>query len=69
MLTDITRKETVSHWIDGAPATSRSPRRAPVFNPSTGAVAREVVLGDAADLDAAVAAARAAFPSWAATPP
>ena len=61
--------ELVTHWIDGAACVSRSARRAPVFDPSTGVVAREVVLGDGADLDAAVAAARAAFPGWAATPP
>lgn len=69
MLSSIAADDCIPHWIDGAAATSRSTRRAPVFNPSTGAVAREVVLGDAADLDAAVAAARAAFAGWAATPP
>ncbi|MBN9144346.1 MAG: methylmalonate-semialdehyde dehydrogenase (acylating) [Novosphingobium sp. 63-713] len=48
----------------GAPA-----RKAPVFNPSTGAVQAEVALGDAALLDRAVAAAQAAQPAWAATNP
>ncbi len=32
--------------------------------PATGRVTREIVLGDAADVDEAVAAARAAFPAW-----
>jgi acyl-CoA reductase-like NAD-dependent aldehyde dehydrogenase len=32
--------------------------------PATGRVTRELVLGDAADVDEAVAAARAAFPAW-----
>nr|WP_246404229.1 CoA-acylating methylmalonate-semialdehyde dehydrogenase [Novosphingobium sediminicola] len=44
-------------------------RKAPVFNPSTGAVQAEVALGDAALLDRAVAAAQAAQPAWAATNP
>ena len=52
-------------------ASSRRPagRRQPVYNPATGAVARELVLGTADDVDAAVAAAKAAFPAWADTPP
>lgn len=36
--------------------------------PGTGAVTRELKLADAADVDAAVAAARAAFPAWRALP-
>ncbi|SMY09340.1 aldehyde dehydrogenase family protein [Flavimaricola marinus] len=39
-----------------------------VINPATGEVAAECPLGSAAEVDAAVAAARAAFPGWAATP-
>lgn len=38
-------------------------------NPSTGEVLAEVLMGGAAEVDAAVAAAKAAFPAWAATPP
>ena len=55
----------------------RRPRRAPapaaaarpVYNPATGAVARQVALASAEDVNAAVAAAKAAFPAWADTPP
>ncbi len=36
--------------------------------PGTGAVTREIKLADAADVDAAVKAARAAFPAWRALP-
>ncbi|MET0241290.1 MAG: aldehyde dehydrogenase family protein [Sphingobium sp.] len=36
--------------------------------PGTGRVTREIVLGNAADVDEAVAAARAAFPAWRALP-
>lgn len=60
---------TVGHFIDGKAVAGTGTRSQPVFNPATGAVAREVKLGDAADVDAAVAAARAAFPKWADTPP
>jgi len=40
-----------------------------VFNPSTGEVIARVPLGTAADVDAAVQAARAAFASWGVVPP
>jgi malonate-semialdehyde dehydrogenase (acetylating)/methylmalonate-semialdehyde dehydrogenase len=59
----------VGHFIAGRPARGRSTRSQEVFNPSTGRVARQVVLGDADDVRAAVAAAREAFPGWADTPP
>ncbi|GBQ65706.1 aldehyde/methylmalonate-semialdehyde dehydrogenase [Ameyamaea chiangmaiensis NBRC 103196] len=61
--------ETVQHYIDGARTSGESARTADVFDPSTGQVARQVVLGTRGDLDRAVAAARAAFPKWAETPP
>ncbi|MFM7569190.1 MAG: aldehyde dehydrogenase family protein, partial [Betaproteobacteria bacterium] len=38
------------------------------YNPATGAVAREVGFASAGDVDAAVQAAAAAAPAWAATP-
>lgn len=59
----------VGHFIQGAPVTSRSGRRQAVYNPATGAVARQVVLGSVDDVNAAVAAAQAAFDGWAQTPP
>lgn len=59
----------VGHFIQGAPVAGRSGRRQAVFNPATGAVARQVVLGSADDVNAAVAAAQAAFDGWAQTPP
>ena len=40
-----------------------------MFNPATGAVTGEVALASQADVNAAVAAAQAAFPAWADTPP
>jgi len=55
-------------WINGRPAESKSARRGEVTNPATGQVIRTVPFADAADVDAAVKAAAAAFPAWAATP-
>src|SRR4029077_20311982 len=58
----------VQHWRCAGPA-SRPGARLPVFNPATGVVARQVVMGDEEDVRAAVASAQAAWPSWAETPP
>jgi malonate-semialdehyde dehydrogenase (acetylating) / methylmalonate-semialdehyde dehydrogenase len=41
----------------------------PVFNPATGEQSATVLSGGAAEVDAAVAAAKAAFPGWAMTTP
>jgi malonate-semialdehyde dehydrogenase (acetylating) / methylmalonate-semialdehyde dehydrogenase len=59
----------IAHHIAGRRAQSTSPRRQDVFNPATGAVTGSVALANGADVDAAVAAALAAFPAWADTPP
>ncbi len=60
--------QRLTHWIDGA---ARAPGRdhwLPVHDPATGAVYAEVAAGDAADVDAAIAAAARAAPAWAALP-
>ena len=57
----------VPHWIGGARVAGASGRRGPVFNPATGEVAREVDFASIEEVDAAVAAAKAAFPAWRAT--
>jgi malonate-semialdehyde dehydrogenase (acetylating)/methylmalonate-semialdehyde dehydrogenase len=57
----------VPHWIGGERVAGTSGRRGPVFNPATGAVAREVDFASVEEVDAAVAAAKAAFPGWRAT--
>ncbi|MFF4892572.1 aldehyde dehydrogenase family protein [Micromonospora chersina] len=51
-------------WVD--PAHSGT---IPVENPATGEIIGQVPAGTPADVDRAVAAARAAFPGWAATAP
>ena len=50
-------------WVD-----SRATSTMDVYNPATGAVIARTPLGTRADVDAAVAAAKAAFPAWRATP-
>jgi malonate-semialdehyde dehydrogenase (acetylating) / methylmalonate-semialdehyde dehydrogenase len=59
----------IAHFVAGARTRGESQRRAPVFNPATGEQTGEAVLASRADVDAAVRAAAAAFPGWAATPP
>ncbi|MEU8271453.1 CoA-acylating methylmalonate-semialdehyde dehydrogenase [Sphaerisporangium sp. NPDC049002] len=54
----------VTHWIGGEEAEGSSGRRAEIFNPATGEVAGHVDLAGPEDVDAAVAAAAAAFPAW-----
>ena len=56
-------------WINGRPTASTSGRSGEITNPATGAVIRRVPFADAADVDAAVRAAVAAFPAWRDTPP
>jgi malonate-semialdehyde dehydrogenase (acetylating)/methylmalonate-semialdehyde dehydrogenase len=54
----------VRHWINGKPADPSAERHGEIFNPATGRVSGTVAFAGAADVDAAVAAARAAFPAW-----
>jgi malonate-semialdehyde dehydrogenase (acetylating)/methylmalonate-semialdehyde dehydrogenase len=54
----------VAHWIGGRVAEGSGARSGDVFDPSTGRVAKQVAYASPADVDAAVAAAGAAFPSW-----
>jgi len=51
-------------WRSGAGLST-----SPVYNPSTGDVIAECPLGGAAEVNAAVEAAAAAFPAWRETPP
>ena len=59
----------VGHYIGGRVVAGSSGRQQPVYNPSTGKVARQVALASVAEVNAAVANAKAAFPAWADTPP
>src|SRR3989442_1500293 len=59
--------EAVPHWIGGRRVPGTSGRRGPVYDPARGVVAREVDFASVEEVDAAVAAAHAAFPGWRAT--
>jgi malonate-semialdehyde dehydrogenase (acetylating)/methylmalonate-semialdehyde dehydrogenase len=59
--------ERVNHWINGTRVAGTSGRSGPVYNPATGEVARQVDFASVEEVNAAVAAAKAAFPAWRAT--
>ena len=59
----------IGHFVNGSAVEGTSGRFGDVFNPNTGEVQARVQLATAAELDTAVAAARAAFPGWSATNP
>lgn len=58
--------DPVRHWIDGRQVDSAE--RFITNNPATGEPIAEVASGGEAEINAAVAAAKAAFPAWANTP-
>jgi malonate-semialdehyde dehydrogenase (acetylating) / methylmalonate-semialdehyde dehydrogenase len=60
---------TIWHYVNGTTTESRSNRFGDVYNPATGEVQARVSLASASEVDAAIAAAAAAFPAWAQTPP
>lgn len=55
---------TIVNWISGAATQATSGQQLPVYNPATGVVTGQVQLASHADVDAAVASAKAAFPVW-----
>ena len=61
--------DTVPLWVNGAKQPAQTKRYGEVTNPANGAVTRRVPFCTRGDIDAAVAAARTAFPKWRDTPP
>ncbi len=61
--------DIIHHYIDGQVVEGKSGRLGDIYNPAIGEVVRQVSLASAAETRAAVEAAKAAFPAWAATPP
>jgi malonate-semialdehyde dehydrogenase (acetylating) / methylmalonate-semialdehyde dehydrogenase len=61
--------ETLQHYINGQRVAGTSGRFSEVFNPASGTVKARVPLAGKAELDSVVAAAKAAFPAWAAATP
>ncbi len=60
---------SIVNWISGTRVESTSGQQLPVYNPATGVVTGQVQLASHADVDAAVASAKAAFPAWSNLPP
>jgi malonate-semialdehyde dehydrogenase (acetylating)/methylmalonate-semialdehyde dehydrogenase len=61
--------ETLTNFVGGSWVASRASEFLDVHNPATGEVIARTPLSTAEDLDAAVAAAKKAFPAWRDTPP
>ena len=59
----------IPHFIGGRRVAGAGGREQAVYDPATGAATGRLPLATAAEVDAAVQAAHAAFPAWAATPP
>lgn len=60
---------TLGHFVHGAPRAGLSGRFGQVFNPATGGTSARVSFASTQETQAAIAAAHAALPAWAATPP
>jgi len=60
---------TLHHYLNGARSPGGSNRFGDVYDPATGAIQSRVPFATAAEVDALVRAAKAAFPGWASTPP
>ena len=54
----------VGHFVDGKPYDGQVARTGDVYDPANGKVARRVAFASAADVDDAVASAKAAFATW-----
>jgi malonate-semialdehyde dehydrogenase (acetylating) / methylmalonate-semialdehyde dehydrogenase len=57
----------ISSWVNGTSHASTSGRSGKVYNPATGEHTSDVDFCSLAEIDAIVAAAKAAFPAWRAT--
>jgi malonate-semialdehyde dehydrogenase (acetylating)/methylmalonate-semialdehyde dehydrogenase len=58
---------SINHWINGKRWTGEASRTGPTFDPATGVQSGEVDFATGTEVDAAVEAAKMAFPSWRAT--
>jgi len=58
----------LTHWIDGESREAASGRWLDVFDPATTQAYAQVAAGDARDVEAAIDAARRAFPAWSSLP-
>ncbi len=67
--TPFTDAADICHWINGQATRGSSVNSQAVYNPATGKISRQVLLGGAEEVQQAVSAAKRAFPAWADTPP
>ncbi|HSL25162.1 MAG TPA: aldehyde dehydrogenase family protein, partial [Acidimicrobiia bacterium] len=58
----------ITHWINGKPWEGDPGRTGKIYDPATGVVQNEVALAGSNVVDAAVSAAKEAFPAWRDTP-
>ena len=65
---NIDMAKVVGHFVNGQDVAD-SNRPEPVMNPATGEVTRHVAMASRKTVEAAIAAAEAAFPAWRDTPP
>jgi malonate-semialdehyde dehydrogenase (acetylating)/methylmalonate-semialdehyde dehydrogenase len=65
---DLTTLERLPLWIAGRAFSPSTTRYGEVTNPATGEVIRHVPFANREDVDAAVKAARTAFPAWSKSP-
>jgi malonate-semialdehyde dehydrogenase (acetylating)/methylmalonate-semialdehyde dehydrogenase len=68
VITEQATISTVGHLIGGK-TTLDAQRTQPIYNPATGQSSKRVALAGRATVEAALAAAQAAFPEWRDTPP
>ncbi len=54
----------IGHWIGGRSVAGQSGRSGPVYNPATGEQTGAVDFASLEEIDAAIAAAKEAFPAW-----
>jgi malonate-semialdehyde dehydrogenase (acetylating) / methylmalonate-semialdehyde dehydrogenase len=59
----------LNYWVGGEPQESKTNKYMDCYDPSTGEVIAQAPQCTAAEVEAAVASAQAAFPGWANTPP
>src|SRR5258708_40000524 len=60
--------QKLKNFVNGKPSESQTQRWGDVYNPALGSVASLVPMSTAADVDAAVSAAKKAYVGWSATP-
>ena len=61
--------DEVGHYVNNRKVAGAGGRSQAVYNPATGATARQVALASVDEVRSAVACAKAAFPAWAEIPP